>query len=54
MKGGLNKEKAEWFSQLERNRQKIVVEHNEEEEGIKMETKSENETRKNIFPMGLG
>jgi hypothetical protein len=42
MKGGMSKVEIEKLSQLSKDRQKVV----DEEEGIEMETKSENERRK--------
>jgi hypothetical protein len=42
MKGGMSKEEIKRLSQLSKDRQKVV----DEEEGIKMETESENEKRK--------
>ncbi len=46
MKGGVNKEEVERLSHLERDWQKVVLEQNKEEEGTKMETKSENKRRR--------
>ncbi len=56
MRGGVNKEEAERFSQLGKDRWKVVVEHNEEEEGIEMEKKLENKRRRKIvsFSNGVG
>jgi len=50
---GVNKEEAKRLSQLDKDRQKIVVEQNKEEEGIKMETKLENGRKRKIFSNGL-
>jgi hypothetical protein len=46
MKGGVSKEEAERLSHLGRDRQQVVVEHKEEEEGIERETELRNERRK--------
>jgi hypothetical protein len=47
---GMNKEEAERFSWLEKDRQKVVVEQTKEEEGNEMETEPENEKmRKNVI-----
>ncbi len=48
MKGGLNKEEVEIFSQIGRDKKKTIVDHKEEEEGIEMETKLENEKKQKI------
>ncbi len=47
--GGMNKKDVERFSWLEKDRQKVVVEQIEEEEGNEMEIESKNERmRKNV------
>jgi hypothetical protein len=43
---GVSKEEAERLSQQEKDKQKIALKQNKEEEGTKMETKSENEKRR--------
>jgi hypothetical protein len=48
MKGGLNKEEVEIFSHIGRDKKKTIVDHKEEEEGIEMETKLENEKKRKI------
>ncbi len=45
MRERLNKEEVERLSQIGRDKQKVVVEHKEEKEGIEMETEPENEKR---------
>lgn len=50
----MNKEEAERLAQLSRERQKVVVEQKEEEEGTKMKTKPKNEKRRKTVNFSSG
>ncbi len=50
----MNKEKAERFLQQKKDRQKVVVEQKEEEEGTKMETEPKNMKKQKIMNFSGG